>query len=643
VSTGNKQGHDLEGGPSITDPFELRTLDPAFDVVFDEDGKHVVVLDGSVEDVSGNVWRVGGTYEIHLASSLVIDTVVLPGTPFEVSNTFSPKAQIIPPVPADVEVRFRQGSTDLRVNGRANRFGWFAPAATIPIAEAGEYRVDFIASHRADDGTMFVGSRTWGAVVAPRSSPIIAHGKRGIDAQKTEKQQWYFRSQTGDPIGDHVQFPFHSGDVAWLQESDSSIPTITFQDPAGSVVERVRMLYNSMRPPVGLSQESVTKGEIPLLSGNTNRTDVHLAPDRTEGWGYSYQAVERPLVRVREMIAEDHFLAYWRFNDRYGLQSGSGANGDLPNDFKFQFGGVVLRGPFFDPPLYAIYGSLFVLVPNDDPDGGTRVFPPFQGNGGGPSGGPLFRLKGKEIDLFFHPTGVHPGMILHRGERVSFAGYSAPALPSKIEVVTTSPSGAIRTVRAQANAIGWFYDPAQDFSALELGVWKAKLKITFDGRISSGQVGEPFPSGDVLGSREGEFYFYVVDRNAPQLDVAPKPQFVRPADGPVTFTVTPPAGLTNRQLTFTTTMPGFILEDGVKTSMTYAYDARKLAMSFPNLDLNDSDGSTGADTITISFLLSGTDASGSRKHLARRIVIQGEEMQMPAQPPPSPRRRLVRR
>lgn len=641
VGTGNENGHPLEGGPSITDPFELRTLDPAFDVIFEEDGKHVVVVDGSLEDLSGNIWRIGGTYEIHLAASLVIDSVVLPGTPFEVSNTFSAKAQIIPPVPAEVEVRFRQGSTDVRVHGRANRFGWFAPVTSIPLVEPGEYRADFIARHRAADGTMLVGSRTWGGVVAPRSSPIIAHGKRGIDAQKSEKQQWFFRSQTGDPIGDHVHFPFQSGDVAWLQESDSSIPAITFQDPTGSVIEKLRVLNASSNPP-RFSEDQITKGEIPLFSANTNRTDIHLAPDRTEAWAYSYQAVERPLVRVRELIAEDHFLSYWRFNDRYGLQSGSGANGDLPNDFKFQFGGVVLRGPFFDSPLYAIYGSLFVLVPDNDPDGGTRVFPPFQGNGGGPSGGPLFRLKGKAIDLFFHPTALHPGMILNRGEWVSLAGYCAPALPAKVDVVVTSPSGATRSVRGQANAIGWFYDPAQDFAVLEQGVWSVKVSVMFDGRTSAGQVTAPFPSGDVLGSRQGEFYFYVVDTNAPEIEVAPMPRFVRPAEGPIVFTIAPPAGLTNLRLTYTTTMPGFLLEDGVQTSMTYDYDASTLAPDFPNLDLFDGDGLAGVDTITISLLLSGTDASGSQKHFARRIVIQGEELQMPAQTP-QPRRRAVKK
>jgi hypothetical protein len=38
------------------------------------------------------------------------------------------------------------------------------------------------------------------------------------------------------------------------------------------------------------------------------------------------------------------------------------------------------------------------------------------------------------------------------------------------------------------------------------------------------------------------------------------------------------------------------------------------------------DGATGVDTITFSFLLSGTDAGGTRRHFARQIVLQGEEI-----------------
>lgn len=88
-------------------------------------------------------------------------------------------------------------------------------------------------------------------------------------------------------------------------------------------------------------------------------------------------------------------------------------------------------------------------------------------------------------------------------------------------------------------------------------------------------------------------------------------------------------------MTYTIMMPGFILEEGKTSTLTYTYDAQRLARDFPNLD-------PGIETITMSFLVSGTDATGARKHFARQIVLQGEELQMPEQKPAPPRRRAVR-
>jgi hypothetical protein len=95
---------------------------------------------------------------------------------------------------------------------------------------------------------------------------------------------------------------------------------------------------------------------------------------------------------VREIISDDDVgTGYWRFNDMYAFQPGMGANGDLPNDFKFQFGGAVFRDTTQELNRYGIYGSLWVMLADNDRKG-SRVFPPFQGANGGPSGGPIMTL-----------------------------------------------------------------------------------------------------------------------------------------------------------------------------------------------------------------------------------------------------------
>lgn len=638
------------GGNVIRQTYQLSTLDPRFDVQFSEDGRHVVDIEGTIDDIWGNTWTLGGTYEIHVGRLLTIETSVVPGTPFEVGDIFGAGVVVTPPVPADVQVRVRlaPNSDPARMierveAGRANRFGYFHASDGITFNEPGEYRVDVSASYTDARGNLWMGVRTWGSVVAPRDTPIIAHGRRGMINSPDLGSPWYFRTQTNFPTvptETHPMPPFFSGDVIWAQKSDTEFAQITFQDPSLVVTDLLRTRRETSSiggfgP--GTFEERVTLGELPLFSSRADGIDPHIDPAKVDLWGYSYRFIERPLIAVREAIAEDTVqLMYWGFNDPYAGQIGMSFEGDLPNDFKFQFGGAVLHGPALARPLYAGYASLFVLVPDNDPHGGTRVFPPFQGNGGGSSGGPLFALKGKDIDMFLYLTAVRPGVILEVGQTAVFAGHIAPTLPSKVEITVTSPSGRPWTVSGLANRVGYFLDARPSLLVDEPGVWKAKVKVWFDGKLGfGGQVTAPYPTGDVLGSRAGEFFFYVVDRASDPLQLEPMPQFVRPDDGPIVFRIIPPAGLRDLQMHYTATMPGFVLEEGATNSLTYVYDVRRLRVDFPNLD---------TDTITVSLLLSGTDSGGARRYLVRQVVLRGEEVLIPEQEPqPVPRRRRAAR
>jgi hypothetical protein len=632
----------ISASTEISECYQLTTLEPRFNLEFPRDGRYVITLDGSIDDLWGNSWKVGGTYEVHVGRSLSIDSAMIPGTPLETGDIISPAVVIRPPVPADVEVRIRfaprsdpAGTSERVIRGRADRFGYFNPrGADVAQNEAGEYRIDVIASFTDADGTAWFGGRTWGSVIAPRDTPIVAHGQRQMINSSEPGATWFFRSQTPFPLpsATHPCPPFNTGDVLWAQKSDTQFVKFTFQDPQGLVTSelRKRQIASGVGD-VARFDERASLGELPLFSSRADGVEPHIDPSRVDLWGYSYRFVERPSLAVRELIAEDFIgQAYWPFGDQYGSQIGIGADGDLPNDFKFEFGGVALHGSALQQPLYAGYGALFILVPDDDKHGGTRIFPPFQGNGGGPSGGPLLTIKGKDIDLFFHPTSVRPGTILQAGERASFSGYSAPPLPSRVQIVLTSPSGKLQMISGRANAFGYFGD-SSNIAMFETGVWKAKITITFDGRTSAGNVSPPFPTGDVLGTSSGEFFFYVVSPDSPPLTLVSMPKRVRPAERPVLFSVVPPPNLSDVQLSYSATMPGFLLEEGTSSFLTFTYDAQKLAKDFPNLDLRSSDGLTGVDPITISLLVSGTDSNGVRRHFARQIVLQGEELQIPEQ------------
>ena len=431
-------------------------------------------------------------------------------------------------------------------------------------------------------------------------------------------------------------FPFQSGDVTWVEErgdAESSLPLVTFHDPSQQLTELLRQREDGFLPGLGLGAgsfaERVVVGEAPLFSSRPDGIDPHLDPSKVDLWAYSYRSVQRPLVRVREEIGEESILSpYWRFDDRYANQIGVGAHGDLPGEFKFQYGAAVLHGSALDQSHYAIYGSLFVLVPEDDPTG-TRTFPPFQGNGGGPSGGPLFTLKGEDIDLFIHLTGVRPGSVLETGNTFALVGAIGPTLPAQVTYTVTAPDGSQRRFSGVANEIGYYYEPDDNFIVDQPGRYTVDLQVTYDGSTSAGQVTDPFPQGHVLGTARGRFSVYVVSPHSAPLtvDMLRHDFLTAPAD--FTVTGTAPTGLTLTEGHMTALMPGVVLEDGPLTvgsnGLTYDYDPVGLAAGVPILDVERNGQPVAADVVTVSLFGQGTDSEGQPSYAARVVTLHGPE------------------
>ena len=471
-SLADDEGLPLDnGGGHITDAYQLSTMDPRFNVTFSQDGLHVIAVEGTIDDIWGNTWTGGGTYDVHVGRVLALDTAVLPGTHFEVGDGFNPGLVVSPSMTAEVEARIQHiPHSDIdqleerTIRGRTNRFGYFQPAGnSVVFDQPGEYRVDITATGRDDQGQLWMGSRTWGGVVAPVNPLIVAHGRRGIDAQDTIGPQWFFFDDIlQNDITPHIPFPFQSGDVTWVEEAgavDSSIPVMSFHDPSRQLTALLRRrglseYDGSSRVPLqepGNFAERVVVGEAPLFSSQPDGIDPHIDPTKVDLWAYSYRSVQRPLSSASaKRLAKIPFrVRIGAFNDRYANQIGVGAHGDLPGEFKFQYGAAVLHGSALDQAHYAIHGSLFVLLPEHDPDG-TRTFPPFQGNGGGPSGGPLFTLKGEDIDLFIHLTGVRPGSVLETGNTFALVGRLVRRCPqrwptpSQLQMAVDEPSAGRR-------------------------------------------------------------------------------------------------------------------------------------------------------------------------------------------------------
>jgi hypothetical protein len=280
--------------------------------------------------------------------------------------------------------------------------------------------------------------------------------------------------------------------------------------------------------------------------------------------------------------------------------------------------------------------------------------PPFQGAAGGPpypGGGPILTLRGQDIDLFFMPKGVQPGDVMEIGDVFSFSGHVGPPLDSRVMVTVTSPSGTSRYIDDHADKIGWFYDPATDFAVDEPGVWTVHVHTVHDQPVpSTGLIPADRDTGGVLGSADGRYRFYVVEKEMPRLQVlSPQPGYLTwPMDEitqePITVTAVPitvsiPADLSNIVVSYTIRMPGFMLEQGSLTpsgsTFTIVYDPLALHQDFLNLDLKAKDANWPGltDPVLVTFLLSG-EQGGHKVHQAGAVFFDGEEVQMLSVPPP---------
>jgi hypothetical protein len=687
-----RAGHDLNDGTvQLDDVYSLKAASDRFRVTFEQYGHHVITMTGEVEDLWGNTYTGGGTYDLWIAHPLDVDPGVLPGTPLAVGDAFNPSLQFYPRVPATVTLTLtlypNSDAAQAEVHtltGAANRFGHLSisnPQDPISLSHPGEYRVDLTAVYTdMASSQVYMAAMTWGGVVmTPEGeADLIAHGRRGLDSLAYIPNHWFVSSRDLTiPEGaiSHTYNPYYNGDILWSRMldgaygGDSLLLGASVQDTVGAVEAAIEARAARMNPglaPPGTFEDRVAVGELPLFTSTQSGRSPQFVlgqtgqtiPDDVDQIAYSYRSSQRPGVRVRELVAEDAQTGgYWRLDTLYDDQLSVGILGDRPNDFKFQYIGAVYRDLADAGPSsgcrdcagwrdtgrneYLGQGSGWIFIPDDDPTG-SRVMPPFAGFGGWTSeGGPLLTLKGQDIHIFILPTGIRPGAVLEVGDTFRFAGHIMPTLNSSVTVTVTAPSGAQHFVEGQANRIGYFYNPGDNLTVTEPGLWSADVRVWHEGPCSGGTVtcafdpSQPCPSGDVLGSDDGRYWFYVVPAGSPRLDVsAPSPGFLEfdSEVTPIIITGTVPAGLSGTAVDYTLSMPGYILDHGQAAIQgdTYeiVFDPVALHAEFPNLDLEgrDEPGRPGlADTFAVGLLLHGQSAQGA-VYRANTITIQGEQV-----------------
>ena len=538
--------------------------------------------------------------------------------------------------------------------GRANEYGWWdGDGAVLAFQRDGEYRVDVEARYEDPAGNLWVGRLRFGSAVATPNAPLIAHGRRGADTMEFIPPQWGFeRNLTFQPdaTAPHMHLPYFTGDVLWGSETNKmdaisardavvTHTSVQLVDEGHPLVQRalaqVRRFDGDQVPSL---EESLRTGQVSLITApNEGYHALGAHPDEIDLWSYMYSTAQRPGVRVREAINGDNIGgSYWRFGDPYLMQSGNGRDGDLPGDMKFFYAAAVVRDEETGDGVYAIYGTSWVLLPPDDPDG-ARFMPPFQGAAGGPDGGPLFTVHGHEIDVLFLPLGARPGAILETGDLFRMAGPVMPTLPSLVEYTVTAPDGSERVLGGRANAVGYFYDSEDDFVVDQPGLWTVTLQVTHDGQTSAGPVEPPFPSGGPLTPDVASFTFVVAYAATRPLRITTDLAELTPdqwwsgrrnasyeADLPSTWD-----GETARLVV---TMPGIVLLDEdipiAGRRVRWELDAEALNRLASNFDYESGLG----DTVTVTFYAEGR-ILGQPAQAAGSIVTHGARLPVA----PSPR------
>jgi hypothetical protein len=636
------------GGGELREIPQLMGDGDTFAYSFPTDGDYVVTLNGKVPDTNGNVHGICGTYDVTVASHLEIETSMLPTTPFEVGDSIAPTVTFLPGVPANILYTVTHVAADNHVNqqtfsGTANNYGWWDGAGeTFTFERDGEYRIDIDSRYTADDGRIWVGRLRFGGVVATPDAPFALRGRRGPDGESELARPWAFVDSFDNEGDTHWQFPYFTGDVLWGGSEpgpgQAVITRLSIQsfDDDNSLIERARQVTEKLGSGGDLSLElALRTGQMPLTLGPENTGLPGSHPDEFSLWSYVYGSAERPGIRVREMIQGDDINgAYWRFDDAYHGQLGNGPEGDLPGEFKFIYGGAVIRDAVEDEGIYAIYGSSWVHTVDDDPLG-SRLFPPFQGAGGGPNGGPLFTTHGREIDIFMVPMAVRPGAVLETGDTFRMAGPIMPTLPSLVDYTVIAPDGSSRKLGGRANAIGYFYDPDDDFVVDQAGLWTVELTVTHDGQTSAGPVFAPFPSGGPLTPDGRTFSFVVVDSETYDFDWAtdlsaltPDEWFMDRSDA--TFTALLPDGWIGNSARLVVTMPGNVLVDQevdvTNGLVVWELNGEELTQIATNFDA----GGGLYDTLTITLIAIG-EIDGLSAIAVAAMVTHGARV--PEMPP----------
>jgi hypothetical protein len=665
-------------------PGGATTLAPALDYDFDAYGRYEVRMTGEMFDRYGNRYAAGGTYEVWVAVPITFTTGFKPGTPAVVGRAIPTAATLNPPLPADVTatVRFYPGTDPAAVRevvqtGRAQRFGYFAPDASQPVALSdvpGEYFVDLFATHTDERGVVYMGNLRNAAPVLPeaRDRTLVVRGMPDAYRIRTD------RERAGILDGGYLHgenqgvflAPEHSGETLFFNGAGHYLQAIHLAAHVAEPTGRLARMLRAEFPPaiIRITQDPAHAGRVfdswsrfpvgalplrtyaktldrtdylPLLSTTDRGYSPFEYPERVNRRGYYYLSTVRPGFPVFFTVADSTtYDNYWHTNliADYFRTLGAPGKGDQPGDVYWTVMSALYADAVAGTADYGTYGSGGAALPLGD----------YAARDARPFAAPIARINGVDLRIYAG-AGPAPGVLYETGAIKGVGSIAVPMAPHDVAIAIRRPDGGVLECRGRADDLGVFACPNGPLVVDVPGVYRVQTAFSENGR-----------TGTTVGSRAGAYNVYAVAKDSP-FAVRFDASMPRRVDGdrelPVTGAVTPI--LRAGTAFYSVVAPGILLDEGEvpleRGRFAFHVLPAELNAEFPNVhDETPSDavvtphraglsalaGFVGelvygrprpklSDTIEVVVFAQGTDDAGKPATAGAKFVLRGDRVIIP--------------
>lgn len=585
------------------------TLNSRFEYSFSSYGKHLIEMTGWIKDSNNQVYNGGGVYKIYVANRIEIRPNILPGTPFNINEYFDTGFQVYPPFPANVNVsweldKYSRGILEWNeFEARANKWGYYSPPihtgrgrfsreTIVQFNDPGEYEVNYLASYREPDGTLWMGEKILNGLVVDQNPTTLASRPPGSGPYSITNNARYMPVPSDN--GDTVLIPSMEG---------SSIPTV-YTFPVGFFAQPESGYRSDDAALLELESGAAGLFVAPRLA-TSNGLFPHIYPENIDRMAYLIENASRYDSEFEAKITDGSAQAHLPY-PTYPWTTGE-LPIDAAGDIYHFWTGMVYRDISENNSRYGYYSSGGCVT---DEVSVVRTHLP---------GTFLISDGWGTRDIILHNMAVNPGTIISEDTAFTPGVYYLP-LPneSTIEFTLIPPDGEEVNFEITGDNRGYAFNQDERFLLNQNGVWHIETAIEQDNR-----------DGGILGINPGTMWeFYVIDggnNNRINFNL-PAVSNVNLDDGVLVLTGDMLEDeIVDGTVYISTTFNGAVVEQTERQinngAFVYSININQIVFSLKNYSPDDP-----YDKLRISFFAEGLTAEGRRQLAAKMVYLENGKL-----------------